>query len=176
MFRERLTWSNIALFVSKETNVSNIESKRATVSALDFRRLSTFELSSQTLKNLIEDHRFSAFWLRSCVVSVLVSLISGMSGIAWHQYWTAFWSSDPTKKLASVGPRIVPVLHYRRERSIIIKNNLIGKQCLQVRYITLFLNFSCCELEECTVRGHFGLGSPTWERSGSTRVFSVPFF
>ena len=31
-------------------------------------------------------YRFSAFWLRSCVVSVLVSLISGMLGIAWHQY------------------------------------------------------------------------------------------
>ena len=31
-------------------------------------------------------YRFSAFWLGSCVVSVLVSLISGMLGIAWHQY------------------------------------------------------------------------------------------
>ena len=30
-------------------------------------------------------YRFSAFWLRSCVVSVLVSLTSGMLGIAWHQ-------------------------------------------------------------------------------------------
>ena len=86
MFRERLTWSNIAFFVSKETNVLHIESKRATVYALDFRRLSTFELSSQISKNLIGDYRFSAFWLRSCVVSVLVSVISGMSGIARHQY------------------------------------------------------------------------------------------
>ena len=48
---------------------------------------------------------------------VLVSLISDMLGIAQLQYQTDLWIQDLTKMLASVGPRIVPVLHYHWVRS-----------------------------------------------------------
>ena len=55
-------------------------------------------------------YRFSAFWLRSCVVFVLVKLISGIAGHSLAPILNWFLLPELTPKLASVDSRIVPGL------------------------------------------------------------------
>ena len=76
------------------------------------------------------NHTFSAFWLRSSVVSVLISLISDTVTIGYLDVKLIFGKGGVTRRACMSAPsRVASVLHCIRERLTPFGGNSI-KACL----------------------------------------------
>ena len=76
---------------------------------------------------IIAVYRFSAYWLRSSVVSVLISLISGKLCINTALILILFVAARYGLGFTPTVPRVASALHYSRKRPIQEKmNNLLN--------------------------------------------------
>ena len=106
---------------------------------------------------LFETHTFSAFWLRSSVVSVLISLISDTVTIGYLDVKLIFGKGGVTRRACMSAPsRVASVLHCIRERLTPFGGNSIktyyikslAKQLTLVAEEVMFFFASCGCVDE----------------------------